>query len=1321
MSADRAHPDKPNQTGAASRLPPSAVTVDLPPQSEVPDFTLSVFQPRLFGDYELLEEIARGGMGVVCKARQISLNRIVALKMILGGQFASPTEVQRFRTEAQAAANLDHPNIVPIYEVGECEGQHYFTMKLIEGGSLADALADRPGALGQHTAARLLATVARAVHHAHQHGTLHRDLKPANVLLSPGEGGDAFTPHITDFGLAKRMSTERGHTQSGAILGTPSYMAPEQATGPKAVTIAADVYSLGAILYELLTGKPPFQAETPFDTILQAAEREPVPPRMLNPEMSRDIETITLKCLEKTPARRYASAEELALDLERWLRGEPIQARPSRVWERSAKWVQRRPAVAALIGVTVLATAGLLTVMAIYSTRLSALVEAADAVHEQAKVDRTLARQASLAAEADRREVQQLRQNLAEKETQATRRLAQLTVADGVRQLERNDWRAALTLFTEALRLDQQEPDRVEAHRVRVATVWQRFPRLLQVLDAGTRVPLAQFSPDGKSVLTVEFDPTSLLPQARLWDAATGKQRGKALRHDLPVLGAAFSPDGQGVLTLEGVSTNPTCAARLWDAASGELRGGPFTLPHQAAAEWWHAEFSRDGRWFVTSQANRIIQIGNTANSTLREPVLRHDFPVLFATFSPDSRLLLTVGGEVNGNKGEVRLWNTESLELVRRMSFDAPLWCAAFSPDGGQYATGSGTGRVRVWDTASGEPLSPPLRHEQRVQHLQFSPDGVRLVTTSMDRTARVWEVGEEANPLVLKHDGGVRHAEFSPDGRHILTASDDGAARLWDAASGEQVGPLLKHADAVRYAAFASDGHRFLTAGFDGLVRLWDLIPAGPTVSYFRHDDLVRCGDFSPDGKWLVTGSSDKTARVWNLATGELRYPPLRHSAEVWMAAFSDDGRHVITGQGEPGGQRLFWDAATGKRLEAPADEQPQEAVRNGEPRYQAETHEDGVMLIDRGTGHPVAPRFPRNLDKPAAVLRRDAQRLLLTKLDTAAQVFDLTPEQGRAEDLELLAQLFTNQRLDTDRLTVLPKTEFQQLWARLAGRRMPLFTPATPVDVQAWHERMAHSSDTRSEMHGALWHLDRLVAARPQDAELYHRRGQAHSRIGAWQHAIDDYSSAIKLRPVDTYWFRRAQANAELGRWDAADADAAQAAALDPDHLWPLTDRALIRLRAGNLHGYRQLCAEILQRFRVTEDLDKAYGVAWICTLAPHAVADYAEVLRLAEKATGNTEHVGAIHTHGAALYRAGRFADALVRLNQAHQGRQIGTGDYDALYLAMTHHRLDHPVDALAWLEKARTLDELDRAKELSWDERAELRLLRVEAETLVKKH
>ncbi len=326
---------QPTPSGLADATAPSASSTPSP-GGKAPRI-------RRLGDYELLEEIARGGMGVVYKARQISLNRIVAVKMILAGNLATKADHDRFHCEAQAAALLDHANILPVFEVGEHEGQHYFSMGYVDGQSLAARLAEGP--LPPREAAELAATVAEAVDYAHRQGVVHRDIKPSNILID-GKG----RPRVTDFGLAKRLDGGSELTTTGQVLGTPSYMAPEQAAGQiKAVGPAADVYSLGALLYAALTGRPPFQAATPLETLQQVLGREPVALRQLNAGVPGDLETIVQKCLEKPIPRRYATAQALAEDLRRYLAGRPILARPVGRWEHAWRWCRRQPVVAGLI------------------------------------------------------------------------------------------------------------------------------------------------------------------------------------------------------------------------------------------------------------------------------------------------------------------------------------------------------------------------------------------------------------------------------------------------------------------------------------------------------------------------------------------------------------------------------------------------------------------------------------------------------------------------------------------------------------------------------------------------------------------------------------------------------------------------------------------------------------------------------------------------------------------------------------------------------------------------------------------------------------
>lgn len=419
---------------------------------------LDPFPGRIFGDYEILERIARGGMGVVYKARQISLNRLVALKIIPGSELANPVERQRFRIEVEAAASIDHPRIVPIYEVGEHDGYYFYSMRLIEGGNLAQHMARYRD--DHRAAARLIISAARGIHYAHQRGILHRDLKPANILLDK-DG----RPHVADFGVAKNLrgevttdsreaspphsaasaprdasadpaadsqrsrpgSRELDLTQVGEIVGTPSYMAPEQASGKKGVvTVAADIYSLGAILYEMLTGRPPFKGPTRMATVRQVLTERPIPPRQLNPRIDRDLESICLKCLEREPQNRYPSAEALAEDLERWLAGEPILAAPRPWWYRTLKWVKRRPTMAALVTATAIVT-GLGLAGVTWQARLA---------HSQAE-------RAWSAELALLREREQLRQARARQQRQQTLRQVQ----DAFHSFQQGDYRSAVTLL----------------------------------------------------------------------------------------------------------------------------------------------------------------------------------------------------------------------------------------------------------------------------------------------------------------------------------------------------------------------------------------------------------------------------------------------------------------------------------------------------------------------------------------------------------------------------------------------------------------------------------------------------------------------------------------------------------------------------------------------------------------------------------------------------------------------------------------------------------------------------------------------------------
>ena len=329
--------------------------------------------PRRFGNYELQNEIGRGGMGVIFRAKQLDLSRIVAIKMIIDEDVASEDEIQRFQAEAEAAANLDHPGIVPIYEVGQHDNRRFFSMAYIDGRSLAQELSQGP--LPATQAALLLSEVADAIQFAHNQGVIHRDLKPANVLID-----SAGRPRVTDFGVAKRNFADKGLTMKGELLGTPSYMPPEQARGEPQITPAADVYSLGAILYSAVTGRPPFQSANQLDTLMQVIEDDVIPPRQLNSKVPLDLQTITLKCLSKEPSRRYQTAQEVADDLRAFLAGNPIKARPPQILERGIAWVKQHLLVASMSGLTSVA---LVTVLAVLAWRYRVEQNRADGLETQ--------------------------------------------------------------------------------------------------------------------------------------------------------------------------------------------------------------------------------------------------------------------------------------------------------------------------------------------------------------------------------------------------------------------------------------------------------------------------------------------------------------------------------------------------------------------------------------------------------------------------------------------------------------------------------------------------------------------------------------------------------------------------------------------------------------------------------------------------------------------------------------------------------------------------------------------------------------------------
>jgi hypothetical protein len=668
-----------------------------------------------FGNYELLEEVGHGGMGVVYRARDLTLNREVALKLMLAGQFAGERDVKRFRSEAQAAARLDHPNIVPIYEFGELEGRPFLSMRFVDGTNLAAQLAGQP--MDPRRIAQLMSTLARAIHYAHQRGVLHRDLKPANVLID-----SAGQPHVTDLGLAKCLDSMEGLTLSGAAVGSPNYMAPEQAAGhPERLTTAADIYSLGAIMYELLTGRPPFRADTPLETMRKVMDEPPLAPHLLHEFSDRDLETICLKCMQKEPERRYPSALALAEDLERWLQHQPIEARPVGIPERAWLWARRKPYQALMLAAAMATPAALLLTLAVANVRVRA-------AHHETQL----------------------------KAAESLHRLAQLNVATGNHLVGDGDWGSALLWFVEALRLEQGDPRLEEIHRRRIGAVMRMGPRISQIFVSEGLLNSAELSGDATRMVTTSLDGT-----VRLWDVATGQPVLLPLAHPGGVASAWFTRQGGHILSL--ASDN---SLRVWDARTGEPVGTPRQLTTSKPKS---TDLSDDGRWFAAPE-EKGAEVFEAVTMSPRRPPLPLLGPADSVRFSPGGHLLA-----VAESAGIVRLWDMMSDPPTNRvLHLPKQATSLGFDPSGGKLAILFDSVSLQLWDVQTGLPQGAPMVHPEKVYCVEFRPDGRWLATACWDGLVRLWDVEscKLARAPATRHrsqDGQIHPGRFAPDHRHL------------------------------------------------------------------------------------------------------------------------------------------------------------------------------------------------------------------------------------------------------------------------------------------------------------------------------------------------------------------------------------------------------------------------------------------------------------------------------------------------------------------------------------------------------------------------
>jgi len=934
--------------------------------------------PGRFGRFSIVRELGRGGFGIVFLAEDLVLGRQVALKVPRPEVLVTPDVRRRFLREAEAASRLDHPHIVPVYEVGEEGPICYIASAYCEGPTLAQWLRRQSASVPIRFASRLVAVLAAAVAHAHERGILHRDLKPGNILLQQSDSSPAatqrdchdlgFLPRICDFGLAKLLDQVSQETRTGVPIGSADYMAPEQATGRlREHGPATDVYALGVILYELLTGRPAHRGETDLETLRLVSDQDPASPRALRPGLPRDLETIVLKCLEKRPARRYSCASELALDLERLLDGRSVEARPVSAWVHAGKWARRRPihaASALLLGIVLVAVPAGLEWSRSREMRLNNALRTA--------LER------SRLSEADALKQRELadRERLLKDQHVAA---LQLKVAGTI--AERGEYGRAISI------LDSIEPpegvhdprgfawNHLNRRLRRPSRILPGLPstgqsialradgRMLALSDSANHVYLLDlergtlkklpgeprftdcdylvFSPDCRTVASLSHSTSERAKsEVKLWDVKSG-----ALLERLPddfglCYQVRFSPDGRTLVTFEAVFSNRAKPIRAWKLPD---QGTRVTLSESLPGQELKARCSPQAR--RTEAAARPFEISDVlavtdtninqfAAVTLEsgeiklfdsgsgylyavcrvvgpEVVFVHRINNLLSPDNPfkvDDISRLVCALTASGHARPIRVGDAN---LMARFSTDGSVVAVLQ-----RYQDRAST--LRLIDVATGKTcIESTWDGIASAVEFAFTPRGDALVVTGLDAHARVWDFnGWRVPGLLSGHVKEVWGLVFSPDGRTLVSSSDDGTLKLWDLASGRKQRTLKGHDSLVAAVAYSPDGQLLASAGWDRKVGLWNPQTGAEIATLSGHSDHVRTVAFAPDGTTLASADNVGQIRLWDVATRRSKGPPLfGHTRGVFSVAFAPEGTILYSGAADK--TIRLWDWAKGRLL--------------------------------------------------------------------------------------------------------------------------------------------------------------------------------------------------------------------------------------------------------------------------------------------------------------------------------------------------------------------------------------------------------------------